>query len=117
MARRCRSVTGGRNALQYRQAMRRLLLSVAVLLALSGAAQATARETVARKPVLAATASGLTFHVFQADPVTLRPVGRSWASAGWTDASRSPDGKWLVVVGNDRSTIRFVRLATMRSAG
>src|SRR3954454_13626943 len=61
--------------------MRRLLVSVAVLVALAGAAQATARDTAARKPVLAATASGLTYHVFYADPVSLRALAgrRSWS--------------------------------------
>ncbi len=99
--------------------MRRLLISVAVLVALTGAAQATARDTAGRKPVLAATASGLTYHVFRADPISLRPVagGRSWSSAGFTDVSRSPDGTWLAAVGTDGSTLRFIRLSTMRSAG
>jgi hypothetical protein len=98
--------------------MRRLLLVVAVLLALAGAAQATARDSAARKPVLVATATGLTYHVFRADPISLRPIvgGRSWASAGFTAASRSPDGKWLVTVRADGGR-RFVRLATMRAYG
>src|SRR4051812_26282006 len=99
--------------------MKRLLTTLAVLLTLAGAAQATARDTAARKPVLAATASGLTYHVFRADPITLRPVagGRSWASGSLIAASRSPDGTWLAVVGNDGRTLRVVRVGTMRSAG
>jgi hypothetical protein len=99
--------------------MRRLLAALAMLLALVGAAQATARDAAARKPVFAATASGLTYHVFRADAVTLRPVagGRSWASDGFMSVSRSPDGQWLAAVSNNERTLRFVRLATMRSEG
>src|SRR3954463_4146008 len=99
--------------------MRRLLLAVALLLALAGAAQATARDSAARTPVLAATASGLTYHVFYADPVSLRAVAgrRSWSSVGFSAASRSPDGAWLAVVTNNGATLRFVRLATMRTSG
>src|SRR4051812_42720389 len=99
--------------------MTRLLSSLAVLLTLAGAAQATARETAARKPVLAATASGLTYRVFRADPISLRPVagGRSWASAGFMDTLRSPDGTWLAALRNDGSAIRLVRLARMRLEG
>ena len=99
--------------------MKRLLFSVAMLLALAGAAQATARDTTARAPVLAATASGLTYHVFYADPISLQPVahGRSWTTAGFMASSRSPDGTWLAVVRNDGAALRFVRLATMRFEG
>ncbi len=99
--------------------MRRWLVSLAVLLALAGAAQAAVRATTARKPVLAATASGLTYHVFHADPISLRPVagGRSLATDGFMAASQSPDGTWLAVVRNDGAAVRFVRLATMRLEG
>src|SRR3954471_14500707 len=99
--------------------MTRLLSSLAVLLALAGAAQATARETAARKAGLAATASGLTYRVFRADPISLRPVagGRSWASAGFMDTLPSPDGTWLAALRNDGSAIRLVRLARMRLEG
>jgi hypothetical protein len=99
--------------------MGRLLVSLALLLALTGATQATARDAAARKPVFATTASGLTYHVFRADPITLRPVagGRSWASEGFMSVSRSPDGRWLAASSNNEGTLRFVRVATMRSEG
>jgi hypothetical protein len=106
--------------------MRRLLPCVAVLLALSGVAQASAPTSTGlsaaarRPPVLATTSSGLgSSRLFLVDPVSLRPLaGKSLRlNFNWGDFARSPDGSLLALSRNDRAELRFVRLGNLRFAG
>lgn len=105
--------------------MRRLLVIVPVLLALSAGAQASAptsaRLSVAAgmQPVLATSGSGPTSRLFFADPVSLRPLGRKSLRLGfnWGGFARSPDGSLLALSRNDGPEVRFVRLPRLRSAG
>ena len=95
--------------------MRRLLACVAVLLALSGVASASAP----RNPVLIATTGDtLSYRLVLADPVSLRPLpGRSRPlRAVWGPGMRSPDGSLVTLGRNDAAQLRFVRLPSLRDA-
>jgi hypothetical protein len=100
--------------------MRRLPACVAVLLALSGVAYASAPSSSgARKPVLVSVRDGTISRLFLADPVSLRRLSGPTLRLGtpWVPAMRSPDGSLLAVCRNDGGDLRFVRLPGMRPAG
>jgi hypothetical protein len=105
--------------------MRRLLPCFALLLVLSGVAQAGAPTgqvaSAARRPPVLGTISNTlgSSRLFLADPVSLRPLAGKSLRLGfnWGDFARSPDGSLLVLSRNDRPELRFVRLGKLRLAG
>jgi hypothetical protein len=105
--------------------MRRLLPCVAVLIALSGVAQASAptglvSAAARRSPVLVTASSGAgSSRLFLADPVSLRPLAGKSLRLGfnWGAFARSPDGSLLILSRNDRAELRFVDLGTLRFSG
>ena len=94
--------------------MRRLLISVAVVLALAGAAQAA--QDASRAPLVATIGRGLDWHVVRLDPLSLKTLPGWSQTVGlqYDENVLSPDRSWLAV-GRNGPDLRLVQVGATRA--